>query len=70
MSSEKYDYSNPLEIIGKEKELFMEENECPECLSRKEFEIIDDDDNEIKAICKKCNTLYIISKVDGTILKC
>ena len=60
MSSEKYDYSNPLEIIGKEKELFMEENECPECLSRKEFEIIDDDDNEIKAICKKCNTLYII----------
>ena len=70
MSSEKYDYSNPLEIIGKEKELFMEENECPECLSRKEFEIIDDDDNEIKAICKKCNTLYIISKVDGTILEC
>ena len=70
MSSEKCDYSNPLEIIGKEKELFMEENECPECLSRKEFEIIDDDDNEIKAICKKCNTLYIISKVDGTILKC
>ena len=70
MSSEKYDYSNPLEIIGKEKELFIEENECPECLSRKEFEIIDDDDNEIKAICKKCNTLYIISKVDGTILKC
>ena len=70
MSSEKYDYSNPLEIIGKEKELFMEENECPECLSRKEFEIIDDDDNEIKAICKKCGTLYVISKVDGTILKC
>ena len=72
MSSEKYDYSNPLEIIGKEKELFMEENECPECLTRKEFEIIDDNDNdnEIKAICKKCGTLYIISKVDGTILKC
>ena len=63
---DKFDYTNPTELIGKWAEIFKEAT-CPECSS--DLEICNDDEDKVDIICKSCSSKFYVDKNSGKIYK-
>ena len=65
-NGDKFDYTNPVELIGKWAELFKEAV-CPDCSS--DLEICREDDNKADIICKSCSSKFYVDKNSGKIYR-
>ena len=63
---DKFDYTNPTELIGKWAEIFKEAT-CPECSS--DLEICNDGEDKVDIICKSCSSKFYVDKNSGKIYK-